>query len=325
MIKIAVDAMGGDFAPEEVVKGACQAADEISDLKIILVGKQEKLSHLGHRPQLSIHNASQVITMDEPPVSSVRDKKDASLNVALELLAEKQVDAVVSAGNTGAFMAAALFKLGRVPGVERPAIATIFTTRGGQVLCLDMGANSDSRPKHLQQFGEMGSLYAEHVMHIKNPRVGLLNIGEEPEKGNELTVASYHLLKQSKINFIGMVESKEILSGKVDVVVTDGFVGNIILKFGESASAFLIDLFKAELLRNPLNWLGAILLYPSFRRIRKKVDYDEFGGAPLLGVDGLCIKAHGRARAKAIKNAIRVAVLGVREDLMGCLRSEGER
>jgi len=307
-----LDAMGGDFAPFEIVKGAQQAAAENPDLELILVGQKEKIKS----SRFAIIDARQTIGMDESPVAAVREKKDASINVALEAVKTGKADAVVSAGNTGAFMAAALFKLGRIPGVERPAIATIFPSRTGRVLCLDMGANSDNRPQHLKQFAEMGSLYAEHVMHVKSPRIGLLNIGEEPEKGNELTLASYPLLKASPINFIGMIEAKEIISGKVDVVVCDGFTGNLILKFGESVSSFIIDLLKAELLKNPITWLASILLLPSILGIKKKVDYNEFGGAPILGVNGVCIKAHGRSKAKAIKNAIRVAAEAVREKMV---------
>lgn len=307
-----MDAMGGDFAPFEIVKGAQQAAAENPDLELILVGQKEKIKS----SRFAIIDARQTIGMDESPVAAVREKKDASINVALEAVKTGKADAVVSAGNTGAFMAAALFKLGRIPGVERPAIATIFPSRTGRVLCLDMGANSDNRPQHLKQFAEMGSLYAEHVMHVKSPRIGLLNIGEEPEKGNELTLASYPLLKASPINFIGMIEAKEIISGKVDVVVCDGFTGNLILKFGESVSSFIIDLLKAELLKNPITWLASILLLPSILGIKKKVDYNEFGGAPILGVNGVCIKAHGRSKAKAIKNAIRVAAEAVREKMV---------
>lgn len=304
--------MGGDFAPYEIIKGAQQAAADNPELEVILVGQPEKI----RSSRFSILEARETIGMDESPVSAVREKKDASINVALQAVKDGKADAVVSAGNTGAFMAAALFKLGRIPGVERPAIATIFPTRNGRVLCLDMGANSDNRPAHLKQFAEMGSLYAEHVMHIKSPRVGLLNIGEEPEKGNELTLATYPLLKELHINFIGMIEAKEIISGNVDVVVCDGFTGNLILKFGESVSSFIIDLLKAELLKNPITWLASILLLPSILGIKKRVDSDEFGGAPILGVNGICIKAHGRAKAKAIKNAIRVAAEAVREKMV---------
>jgi len=324
VIRIAVDAMGGDFAPEETVKGSVQAVSELPDVELILVGQGERVLKLlkKHKEpaRITVVPSTEVIGMDESPVSSVREKKDASINVALQTVKEGKAQAIVSAGNTGAFMTAALFKLGRIPGVERPAIATLFPSRSGRVLCLDMGANSDNRPKHLQQFGEMGSVYAESVLHVRSPRVGLLNIGEEPEKGNELTRATYPLLKESKINFIGMVESKEILSGKVDVVVSDGFVGNLVLKFGESVSSFVIDLLKKELLSNPVTMLGAALSIPAFLRIKKKVDYDEFGGAPILGIDGICIKAHGRSKAKAIKNAIKVAYEAVKEDVIGKIK-----
>ncbi len=324
VIRIALDAMGGDFAPIEIIKGAYKAVRDFPEIEIILVGTEERIAKFLKRknpPRISVVNAFQSIGMDEPPVSAVRGKKESSINVAVQLVKDQKADAVVSAGNTGAFMASALFKLGRIPGVERPAIATIFPTGFGKVLCLDMGANSDNRPQHLKQFGEMGSLYAEHVMHIKSPRVGLLNIGEEPEKGNELTRAAYPLLKGSPINFIGMVESKEIVSGRVDVIVCDGFVGNLILKFGESVSSFVIDLLKRELTKNLLIRLASFMLWPAFLSFRKEIDYEEFGGAPLLGVNGICFKAHGRAKAKAIRNAIRLACEAVKEDILGCIKA----
>jgi len=328
VIKIALDAMGGDNAPEALVAGASSAIQELPDLEIILVGQQEIIQPILLKypsERISVQNASQIIGMDESPVSAVREKKDASINVALKLLSEKKADAVVSAGNTGAFMSAALFKLGRIPGVERPAIAGVLPTRAGRVLCLDIGANSDNRPKHLQQFGEMGSLYAEHIFHIKSPKVGLLNIGEEPEKGNELTIAAYPLLKESPINFIGMVESKEVLGGNVDVVVCDGFVGNLMLKFCESVSYFVFDLLKKEFRKSLISKLAAFLLLPALKSIKKRVDYDEVGGAPILGVGGVCIKAHGRAKSKAIKNAIRVAHEAVKEDIIGCIKKVESR
>lgn len=324
MIRVAVDAMGGDFAPEETVKGACQAVKLFPDLEVILVGPEDRLLKLLKKynpPRISVKQASQVIGMDESPVSAVREKKDSSINVACQLLKDRQAEALVSAGNTGAFMAAALFKLGRIPGVERPAIATIFPTGTSRVLLLDMGANSDNRPHHLKQFGEMGSVFAEKVMHLPNPRVGLLNIGEEPEKGNELTRATYPLLKDSKLNFIGMVESKEILSGKVDVVVCDGFVGNLLLKFGESLASFVMDMLKKELFKNVFTMLAALLLVPAFRSLRKRLDFNEMGGAPILGVDGICFKAHGRSKAKAIMNAIRAAAEAARGDMLNVIKA----
>lgn len=324
MIRVAVDAMGGDFAPEETVKGACQAVKLFPDLEVILVGQEDRLLKLLKKynpPRISVKQASQVINMDESPVSAVREKKDSSINVACQLVKDRQADALVSAGNTGAFMAAALFKLGRIPGVERPAIATIFPTGTSRVLLLDMGANSDNRPHHLKQFGEMGSVFAEKVMHLPHPRVGLLNIGEEPEKGNELTRATYPLMKDSKINFIGMVESKEILSGKVDVVVCDGFVGNLILKFGESLASFVMEMLKKELFKNVFTMLAALLLVPAFRSLRKRLDFNEMGGAPILGVDGICFKAHGRSKAKAIMNAIRAAAEAARGDMLNVIKA----
>ena len=327
MIRIALDAMGGDFAPKEIVKGALEAARELP-ISIILVGNELKIESELKRykplPNISVVHASEVIGMDEPPISSVKNKKDASINVAMDLVKEGKADAVVSAGNTGALMASALFKLGRISGIERPAIATIFPTQKGEVLLLDMGANVDCKPQHMLQFAEMGSLYAERVMHIKKPKVGLLNIGEEPEKGNELTMEAYPLLSAAPINFVGNVEGKDILPGKIDVIVCDGFVGNMILKFAESVSRTVFALLNEELAKSPVAKLGALFLLPVFRNLRKRIDYDELGGAPLLGVAGVCIKAHGRARAKAIKNAIRVAAEAVSEKIVERMSHLGE-
>lgn len=322
MIRIAVDAMGGDYAPVEIVKGAVLASLDYP-IRIILSGEekqlQRELSRYRKKGEILIAHASEVIGNDESPVSAVKQKKDSSLNVAVALVKNKQADAVVSAGNTGALMAASLFGLGRIPGVERPAIAAIFPTPAGPILLLDMGANVDCKPKHLQQFAQMGAQYAEHVMRIKNPRVGLLNIGEEKEKGNELVVESWPLLKEAKINFIGNMEAKEILTGKVDVIVCDGFVGNLILKFGESISSFVVTLLKQELAKNIVTKFAAFLLLPALGNIKKSIDYDEAGGAPMLGINGVVFKAHGRAKAKAIRNAIRVTYEAVREDLVGCI------
>ncbi|MEE8637838.1 MAG: phosphate acyltransferase PlsX [Candidatus Margulisiibacteriota bacterium] len=326
MIRIAVDAMGGDFAPLEIVKGAVHASQELP-VEIVLVGNPEKLSRelkkYKEKGKLPVVAASEVIEMDEPPAQAVKQKKDASINVAVSLVKNGKADAVVSGGNTGALMAAALFKLGRIPGVERPAIATEFPLPTGKVLLLDMGANVDCKPKNLKQFAEMGSLYAQHVLHIDNPRVGLLNIGEEKEKGNELTRQAWPLLKQTPINFIGNVESKEILKGKADVIVCDGFVGNLILKFGESISGAVFQLLKNELSKGIMNKIGLALLYPSLRKLRKTITYDEYGGAPLLGISGVVFKAHGRAKAQAFKNAIRETAEAVKEDMVSCFSKLG--
>lgn len=315
MIKIAIDAMGGDHAPEEIIKGAEQSLKE-TDATLILVGDKNILHKFKRSDKFEIIHAEENIGMNEAPVAAVKQKKNSSINIAVDLVKNKKADAVISAGNTGALMASALFKLGRVGEIERPAIATIFpNSKGGEILLLDMGANVDCKPKHLQQFGQMGSFYAEKVMHIKNPRVGLLNIGTELEKGNELVQQTYPLLKELPINFIGYVEPGDILKGKADVVVCDGFVGNIVLKLAESASNLIFSIIKDELKKNIVSTAGALLLRPAFSGIKKKVDYDEHGAAPLLGLNGIVFKAHGSARAKAFKSAIRVCAEAVKENI----------
>ncbi|MCX5749818.1 MAG: phosphate acyltransferase PlsX [Candidatus Saganbacteria bacterium] len=316
MIRIAIDAMGGDHAPEEIVKGAEQAVKE-SGLSLILVGDRRRVAPFVRSKNIEIVHADEVIGMNESPVIAAKQKKNSSINIALELVKNKKADAFISAGNTGALMAASLFKLGRIEGIERPAIATIFpTVQGGEVLLLDMGANVDCKPKNLQQFGQMGAQYAEHVMHIENPRVGLLNIGTELEKGNELTRESYPLLKESRINFAGYIEPNDILTGKADVIVCDGFVGNVVLKLCESTSNIIITLLKEELKKSLMSTAGALLLRPSFSNLKKRIDYDEHGAAPLLGLNGIVFKAHGRAKAKAVKNAIRVCAEAVKENIV---------
>lgn len=314
MTRIALDAMGGDHAPAEIVKGAVLASQEL-DIEIILVGNPQKinreLSKYKDKGKIPVVAASEVIAMDDHPVQAVKNKKDASINVAIGLVKEGKADGAVSAGNTGAIMAASLFKLGRIPGIERPAIATEFPLPTGRVLLLDMGANVDCKAKHLEQFGRMGSLYAKHVLHVENPRVALLNIGEEKEKGNELSREAWPLLKEASINFIGNVESKEILRGKADVIVCDGFVGNLILKFAESFAGYIFQMLKTELFKGILSKIGLVFLMPALFRMRKKITVDEYGGAPLLGINGIVFKAHGRSRAQAIKNAIRETVEAV--------------
>lgn len=316
MIKIAIDAMGGDYAPEEIIKGADAASKELREITPILVGNTKKLKSFKKSENFQIIHAEEEISMSESPVSAVKQKKGASINVAMDLVKNNKADAVLSAGNTGALMASALFKLGRIEGIERPAIATIFpNVKGGEFLLLDMGANVDSRPKNLLQFAQMGSVYAEHIMHKRNPRIALLNIGSEIEKGNELTQSTYPLLKESSLNFIGHIEGGDLLLGKADVVVCDGFIGNIILKFGESTSHIIVSLLKDELKKNIVSKAGAILLRPAFRNLKKKIDYDELGAAPLLGINGIVFKAHGSAKAKAIKNALRVCAEAVNDNL----------
>ncbi len=328
MTRIALDAMGGDYAPSEIVKGAVLASQELPDAKIILVGDQSRiekeLSSYKEKGNIKVAHASEVIDMDESPAQAVKQKKDASINVAVSLVKEGKADAIVSAGNTGALMAASLFKLGRIKRIERPAIATEFPLPSGKVLLLDMGANVDCKPKHLEQFAMMGSLYAQYVLHIERPKVGLLNIGAEKEKGNELTREAWPLLKKLPINFIGNVESQEIFNGKADVIVCDGFVGNLILKFGESFAGAVFNLLKGELSRGILSKLGLALLLPAFLRLRKKITYDDYGGAPLLGISAVVYKAHGRSKARAIKNAIRESFEAVEKNMVSAISKVGE-
>jgi len=320
--RIAVDAMGGDFAPAEIVKGAVLASREFQ-AEIVLVGDPAKINAAlkKHKAKLPVVAACEVIGMNEHPVQAVKSKKDASINVAISLVKEGKADAAVSAGNTGALMASALFKLGRIPGIERPAIAAEWPLiTGGKVLLLDVGANADCKPKHLQQFALMGSLYARHIMHIENPRVALLNIGEEKEKGNDLTREAWPALKDLPVNFIGNVESKEILQGKADVIVSDGFVGNMILKFGETLASYVYKMFKSELSKGILSKIGLLFLLPALLRLSKKITYDEVGGAPLLGIAGIVFKAHGRAKAAAVKSAIRESLEAAQANLADKLK-----
>ena len=307
-MRIALDAMGGDFAPGVTVEGAIAAAQQSSH-HIILVGNEERIRtelarHKTKNLALTICNATEIIEMDESPVQAVRQKKDSSLAVAANLVAEGKADAFVSAGNSGAAMASALMYLKRIPGVSRPAIASVFPTINGVCLLLDVGANVDCKPKHLQQFALMGSICMETVFGIKEPRVGLLSIGEEETKGNELSLAAFELLRNAPLNFVGNIEGREIPAGKCDVVVCDGFVGNIVLKFGEGVAEMMLRLVKEEFKAHPISWASLPFLWAALKDLRKKVDYSEHGGAPLLGVDGACIISHGRSNAKAIKNAI---------------------
>lgn len=310
-MRIAVDAMGGDYAPEEIVKGAIQAAKEL-EVEIALVGDPEQLERELHKYDfnkqlISIVPASEVITMGEHPASAVRKKADSSIMVATDLVKKGEAQAVISAGNTGAAMAAAKLRLRSIPGIERPAIATVMPTEKGKCLILDVGANADCKPSHLLHFALMGSIYVEKIWGITQPKVGLLNIGEEETKGNELSIATYELLKQSNLNFVGNAEGRDITKGDIDVIVCDGFVGNVVLKFGEGLASSIFQLIKGEIKRNWLAGLGIVFLAPVLKALKKKMDYTEYGGAPLLGVNGVSIISHGSSKEKAIKNAIRVA------------------
>ncbi|MBU2064155.1 MAG: phosphate acyltransferase PlsX [Candidatus Omnitrophica bacterium] len=311
-MRIAVDAMGGDNAPDVIVEGALEAAKSCSD-DIILVGNksviESKLSKFKNIPSnLTVENASELIGMDESPAVSVRRKKDSSINVAVNLVKEKKADAVVSAGNTGAVVCAASLFLRALPGIDRPGISVFFPSLKDRVLLIDAGANVDAKPEHLLQYAIMGSVYAKFVLNKKNPKVGLLNIGEEESKGPEFVKETFKLLEQNKnINFIGNVEGRDICVGNCDVVVCDGFVGNVVLKVSEGIADAIKEMLKRKLASNFITWIGALLSAPAFKALKKEIDYAEYGGAPLLGIDGACIIAHGGSSAYAIKNAIRAA------------------
>jgi glycerol-3-phosphate acyltransferase PlsX len=311
--------MGGDHAPGEIVRGAVAAAREkIAD--IILVGDKRRLEpelNPLHPPaNLEIVHTEQVVAMDEQPALALRRKREASIIVATRLVKEGRAAAVVSAGSTGAQMAAALLILGRSGKIQRPAIATIIPTLKGPKLLLDAGANVDCRPEHLYEFALMGNVYAARVMGIRDPRVGLLNIGTEACKGNEQTLGAYNLLKDAPLNFIGNIEGRDILAGDTDVIVCDGFVGNVLLKFGEGMAQVLFTMIGREIKNSFRARLGAALVLPALRGLKKQVDYTEYGGAPLLGVQGVSIICHGSSNARAIKNAIKVAVRCVEQGLV---------
>jgi len=309
-MRIAVDAMGGDHAPEVVVKGTLDAALKWPDLELILVGLPAKIRDCagGTLPaNVEIEEAAETIAMGEHPAAAVRQKKNASIVVATRLVKEQKAQALVSAGSTGAQMAAALFGLGRVRGIERPAIGTVLPTKTGGKILLDVGANPDAKPENLYQFAVMGSIYAEHILNIERPSVALLNIGSEEGKGNLTAQAAYTLLKESDLNFIGNVEGKDLPWGRADVVVCDAFVGNIVLKTIEGLSSYLFSQIKESLTASTSRKIGAALVKPALKEIAGKLDYSVYGGAPLLGVQGTSIVCHGRSNATAIMNAIGVA------------------
>ncbi len=320
-LKIAVDAMGGDQGPSVVVEGVVEVIPRLNQgEELVLVGDSERLKReIGvfstNFLPISLVHASQVIQMDESPITALRKKKNTSIAVALSLHRQGRVDAVVSAGNTGAVMASSVWTLKRLEGVDRPAIASFFPTEKEPIIVLDVGANADCKPLNLYQFAVMGSIYARSILGRRNPRVGLLSIGEESSKGNELTLEAHRLLGRSSLNFIGNLEGKDILTGDVDVVVCDGFVGNVILKFTESIERILTTHFNKHLRSNLRSKLGALLLKPVFENFRKDFDYAEYGGAPLLGIDGVSIICHGKSSPKAISNAILVARRMVKEGI----------
>ena len=313
-MRIAIDAMGGDFAPLETVLGSIEAVKENAHIEVVLVGDETQIKDILRdsgeldNPRIRVHHASEVIGMDEHPGQALRKKKDASVVVATRLVREKECDVVVAPGSTGAAVAAALFGLGRIKGIDRPVIATPLPTVKGITVMLDSGANANSKPKHLVQGAIMGSEYAKLLLGKENPSVGLLNIGEEATKGNEVALAAHPVLSElHSINFYGNVEGRDIPKGTVDVVVCDGFVGNVVLKFAEGLVTGLADMIKDAILNGGiLAKLGAMMIKPVLKPLAKKIDHTENGGAPLLGVNGVFMIAHGSSKAKEIKTAITI-------------------
>jgi glycerol-3-phosphate acyltransferase PlsX len=327
-VRIALDAMGGDRGSEMAIQGALAAVRDRKDLNVILVGprtiiEQQLVEHAGGNQdvlaRISVHHASEVITMDDSPVDAVRKKKEATIMVGFDLVKKDLADAVVSAGNSGATMAAAVRKLGRLPGISRPGIASFFPTLKKPVMLMDIGANVDCRPQHLYQFAVMASSCSRLLLNLDHPRIGLLSIGEEIGKGNALVKETYELLKQSPLNFIGNVEGRDVYRGDVDVIVCDGFVGNIALKISEGLADAAMQMLKREIMKTWRAKLGYLLIRQAFNGFKKQVDYAEYGGAPLLGINGTGIICHGASNAIAIRNAIEVAANMVHNRVNGAI------
>jgi glycerol-3-phosphate acyltransferase PlsX len=312
--KIAVDAMGSDQAPEVEIEGAVQAASQYG-IPIVLVGQEDKIHSLLRKHDMSgfpnlieVVHASEVITMEESAANAARKKKDSSIRVAARLMRDSGISGVVSAGNTGAVMATVKMVMGTLAVVDRPALSTVLPTEKGKpAILLDVGANVDCKPHHLEQFAVMGDIYSRAIFGVRRPKVGLLSIGEEDGKGNELTKEAFKALKQAPINFIGNVEGRDIFKGEIDVIVCDGFTGNVCLKLSEGLYEAFAAMLRKELQKTISAQIGSILAQNAFREFKKRLDYSEYGGAPLLGIKGITIVCHGRSNANAIKNAVRVA------------------
>jgi glycerol-3-phosphate acyltransferase PlsX len=312
-MKLAIDAMGGDFAPRNIVAGAVEALRDNSHIThLYLVGDQTRvgaeLRKLGAADsRIEVVHASEVIEMDDPPVQSVRRKKDSSMCRAIDIVKRGEADAVVSAGNTGALLTASHLKLRTLDGVDRPGLAVLIPAPGNVFVLMDAGANLEPHPSNLVQYAIMGSMYSKQILGYARPRVAVLSIGTEEMKGNELTLEAHRLLKQTDLNFVGNIDGHDLFSNHADVIVTDAFVGNAVLKACESTARLVSSWLKDEIKKNPLRMVGALLANGAFRALKRKADPDEYGGAVLLGINGICIKAHGASSPKAVKNAIRVA------------------
>ncbi|MCP1190318.1 phosphate acyltransferase PlsX [Priestia flexa] len=325
-MKIAIDAMGGDNAPKTVIEGAELAIQEFENLHITLVGNEVEIKkYLTNPERITILHTEEVIEATDEPVRAVRRKKNASMVLMATEVAEGRADACISAGNTGALMTAGLFVVGRIKGIERPALApTLPTLDGKGFLMLDVGANVDAKPEHLVQYAIMGSVYAEKVRGVQSPKVGLLNVGTEEKKGNELTKQTFKLLQETNINFIGNVESRDLLNGVADVVVTDGFTGNVALKTIEGTALSLFSMLKAELMSSFKSKVAASVLKPQLKGLKAKMDYSEYGGAGLFGLNAPVIKAHGSSDATAIFNAIKQTVNMVENNVSSTIQASVE-
>ncbi|MDH3781395.1 MAG: phosphate acyltransferase PlsX [Desulfobulbaceae bacterium] len=315
-LRIALDAMGGELGPDEMVAGAIQAVEE-SDLNVVLIGDENILNKVLQKQSLPLSrlhviHASQTVSMDEPPFEAIRKKKDSSIVKAFACVKKGEADAVVSAGNSGATLASAIRSLGRLENISRPGIANAFPTLKKPLVMMDVGANVDCRPQHLFQFGVMGAAFSDNLFRIKRPSIGLLSIGEEGGKGNVLVKSAHELFRKSSLNFIGNVEGRDIFQGNVDVIVCDGFVGNVCLKVSEGLAEAIISMLRIEMSKSFMAKMGYLLAKKAFGNFGKRVDYAEYGGAPLLGINGTGIVCHGRSNAKAIKNAIKVAAEMIR-------------
>jgi glycerol-3-phosphate acyltransferase PlsX len=329
--RIAIDAMGVDFAPGEIVAGAIRARAEL-DVEVILVGDVDRIKastpSVDQLQGIGLVSAEGTIEMHEEPLSALRKKPQASINVAMDLVKRNQADAVVSAGHSGAAMAAALLRLGRLKGIDRPAIGAVFPTvvANKSVLILDVGANVDCRPKYLEQFAMMGTIYSRYVLGVENPRVGLINIGEEPSKGNDVALMAHQLLEENpNIPFAGNAEGRDILSGQFDVVVCDGFVGNVLLKFAEAVGESVLQILREELPQGIRGKIGASILKPNLRRIKQRVDHAEHGGGLLLGVAGVTVISHGSSQAPSVFNAIRLAKEAVDNRVLDRIQAQYQR
>ncbi|MET3698020.1 phosphate:acyl-[acyl carrier protein] acyltransferase [Bacillus oleivorans] len=326
-MKIAIDAMGGDHAPEEIIKGVDKALTAFPDVDFIVAGDQDKINPiLQASDRVQILHTTEVISSHDEPVRAVRRKKDASMVLAANEVKEGRADACISAGNTGALMAAGLFVVGRIAGIDRPALApTLPTVDGKGFLLLDVGANADAKPEHLYQYAMMGHVYAKEVRGLEKPRIGLLNIGTEEQKGNELTKAAFTLMKEAPFHFVGNVEARDLLDGVADVVVTDGFTGNSVLKTVEGTALSLFKMLKASLMSSTKSKLGALLLKNEFKQLKDKLDYSEYGGAALFGLNAPVIKAHGSSDATALFHAIRQTREMVQKDVPSIIRQSVEQ